>query len=78
MIEKSDSLAREGKLDAAIESLFMVVPMVAYATGRQLIKPTEFNDFVQTAITEHKIKSAADVNTLYLFMQSIIAYKKTK
>ena len=78
MISKADELAKSGKFEQASEALFMVVPMVAYATGRELIRPTEFNDFIQTIISDKRIKSAADVSTLHLFMQSILAYTKAK
>ena len=54
----------------------MVVPMVAYAAGRQLIKPMDFNDFIQLAITPQRIKGHEDIQALYKLMQTIIAYKK--
>jgi len=76
MIEKAAMLSKENKYDAALESLFVVVPLVAYATGRQLIKPIDFNDFIQLVITPQRIKSNEDIQTLFKLMQTIIAYKK--
>jgi CRISPR type III-A-associated protein Csm2 len=76
MIDKSSMLSKENKYDQALEHLFMVVPMVAYATGRNLINPTSFNKFIQLTITPERIKSDKDIQALFKLMQSVIAYKK--
>ncbi|SRR5690554_4149658 len=76
MIGKAAMLSKENKFDLALENLFMVVPMAAYATGRQLIKPKDFNDFIQLVITPNKIRSNEDIQTLFKLMQTILAYKK--
>lgn len=76
LIDRSASLSREGKFEQSQETLFMVVPMVAYAAGRQLIKPMDFNDFIQLVITPQRIKGHEDIQALYKLMQTIIAYKK--
>ncbi len=76
MIEQAVVLARNDKFEKAQETLFMVVPNVAYATGRGLIEPRSFNDLIQGCINEKRIKTKDDVETLFRFLQSVVAYKK--
>jgi CRISPR type III-A-associated protein Csm2 len=73
---RAEELAKDNKIDQALETLFMVVPMVAYANGRKLINPREFNDFIQIVITPQRLKNKEDILTIHKFMQSILAYKK--
>jgi CRISPR type III-A-associated protein Csm2 len=76
MIEKASVQSKEGHFDKALQQLYMVVPMVAYATGRKLIGTMNFNTFIQRVITPKRIRNDRDVQTLFTLMQSVLAYKK--
>jgi len=76
MVEQAALLARNDKFEKAQETIFMVVPNVAYATGRGLVEPQSFNDLMQMCINTKRIKTNEDIETLFRFLQSIVAYKK--
>ena len=74
-VENAYQLALSGNFNKASETLFMIVPSVAYATGRNLIDPKDFNTFIQLMITPSRIKSNDDIITFFRMMQTILAYK---
>lgn len=76
MIGRANELAEANHFQEAKESLYMVVPMVAYATGRELVKPDSFNTFFQVLITPSRIQSVDDITTFHKMIQSILAFKK--
>jgi len=77
MVEKAFFVSRhEERFSEAQEMLFMVVPQVAYSKGRGLIQPWGFSDLLQECINEYRIKSSKDIETMFRFMQSIVAYRK--
>lgn len=74
-VEDAYQLALSDNFHKASETLFMIVPSVAYATGRNLIDPKDFNTFIQLMITPKRIQSNDDIITFFRIMQTVLAYK---
>ena len=56
-------------------SLFMVVPQVAYSVGRGIC-PKELYRVIAACVTEESLKDEEDIQVFIDFIESIVAYKK--
>lgn len=67
--------AKDMEFDKAKDSLYRVLPHVAYATGRKVC-PKSFYKVLETCISPSKLKSKEDVESFVDFIESIVAYAK--
>lgn len=62
-------------IDLAKKELYKVLPLMAYAVGRDIL-PLKFFELLKECINENKLKSEVDINRLIEFLTSIVAYFK--
>ncbi|HOI47456.1 MAG TPA: type III-A CRISPR-associated protein Csm2 [Bacilli bacterium] len=75
MIKEAEHLAKTSEFSKAQEKLYMIIPMTAYAVGRELIHK-DFYSLLETLISPSKIKTSKDIETFSKFFESIVAYLK--
>lgn len=77
MIKEAEHFAENGEFAKGKDKLYMIVPLAAYAFGRDLMDDN-FYEFIKACIKKEKILSNDDIYTFSHFFESIVAYSKMK
>jgi len=75
MVKEAEHVAKTSSFTLGQEKLFMIIPMTAYAVGRELIH-RDFYSLLESSINTIKIKSIKDIEIFSKFFESIVAYLK--
>ncbi len=75
MVKEAEELTRTDGFEKGLEKMFMILPLVAYAVGRELVEK-DFFELMKVCINNDKLKSDKDIYTFSKFFESIVAYLK--
>jgi len=75
MVKEAEELTKTDGFEKGLEKMFMILPLVAYAVGRELVEK-DFFELMKVCINNDKLKSDKDIYTFSKFFESIVAYLK--